>query len=271
MHGWCEFFCLFFCLFIFLFVCLVFFFFFFLVFFFAHMLPSYEHWSIFGSWNVQCKPVQNRWQSLILETSVIWCYARKTPWYHMPPAKTQISLLSRAVWSRPSQVLNHNVRKCTFGHVRPVKILIRLRIRAVWSESSLDAFRIANCARKPIKMPRLIWMYSLGAHVRRYTFSRYGSCILSNPLTNAQWQPWQDCAKVQAYLGIPASSSSREKSVTQTTRLNFALKSTNQYWTVHEKTYFKDKDVLFVNHVGHWYQHAHAHLSCPVIAIQRSV
>ena len=33
----------------------------------------------------------------------------------------------------------------------------------------------------------------------------------------------------RAYLGIPASSSSGEKSVTQTTRLNFALKSTNQY------------------------------------------
>ena len=29
---------------------------------------------------------------------------------------------------------------CTFGYVRPAKIQISLRIRAVWSESSLDAF-----------------------------------------------------------------------------------------------------------------------------------
>ena len=32
-----------------------------------------------------------------------------------------------------------NVRKRTFEHMRPAKIQIRLRIRAVWSESSLGA------------------------------------------------------------------------------------------------------------------------------------
>ena len=34
-------------------------------------------------------------------------------------------------------------QKITFGHVRPAKIQISLRIRAVWSESSLGTFWIA--------------------------------------------------------------------------------------------------------------------------------
>ena len=33
--------------------------------------------------------------------------------------------------------MSRNVRKRTFEHVRPAKIQISLRIRAVWSESSL--------------------------------------------------------------------------------------------------------------------------------------
>ena len=37
--------------------------------------------------------------------------------------------------------------KRTFGLERPAKIQIRLRIRAVWSESSLDAFWIAKDAK----------------------------------------------------------------------------------------------------------------------------
>ena len=37
-----------------------------------------------------------------------------------------------------------NVRKRTSGYVRPAKIQISLRIRAVWSESSLDTFWIAK-------------------------------------------------------------------------------------------------------------------------------
>ena len=35
---------------------------------------------------------------------------------------------------------SHGVRKHIFGYVRPAKIQISLRIRAVWSESSLSAF-----------------------------------------------------------------------------------------------------------------------------------
>ena len=40
-----------------------------------------------------------------------------------------------------------NVSKRAFGHVRPAKGQIRLRIRAVWSESSLSAFEIAKDAK----------------------------------------------------------------------------------------------------------------------------
>ena len=37
-----------------------------------------------------------------------------------------------------------NVRKRTFGHMHPAKIQISLRIRAVWSESSLGAIWTAK-------------------------------------------------------------------------------------------------------------------------------
>ena len=43
--------------------------------------------------------------------------------------------------------MRNNVRKCTFWHVRPAKIQISLRIRAVWSEFSLGAFLIDKDAK----------------------------------------------------------------------------------------------------------------------------
>ena len=43
-------------------------------------------------------------------------------------------------------ICDPKVRKRTFVYERPAKIQIRLRIRAVWSESSLDAFWIAKDA-----------------------------------------------------------------------------------------------------------------------------
>ena len=65
--------------------------------------------------------------------------------------------------------LNRNVRKGTFGYVRPAKIQISLCIRAVWSESSLDTFRIAKDAKnihagnedsnQTARMRRLIWVF----------------------------------------------------------------------------------------------------------------
>ena len=40
--------------------------------------------------------------------------------------------------------MSSNVRKRTFRYERPARIQIRLRIRAVWSESSLGAFWISQ-------------------------------------------------------------------------------------------------------------------------------
>ena len=70
------------------------------------------------------------------------------------------------IWN-PMQ-MNRIVRKRTF-YVRPAKIQISLRIRAVWSESSLDAFWIAKDAKfihadkeesdQTVRMRRLIWVF----------------------------------------------------------------------------------------------------------------
>ena len=43
--------------------------------------------------------------------------------------------------------MSRSIRKRTSGHVRPAKIQISLRIRAVWSESSLGAFWIVKDAK----------------------------------------------------------------------------------------------------------------------------
>ena len=58
---------------------------------------------------------------------------------------------------------------CHFGYLRPAKIQISLRIRAVWSESSLAAFRIAKAAKflhahnedfdQTARTRRLIWVF----------------------------------------------------------------------------------------------------------------
>ena len=71
---------------------------------------------------------------------------------------------------------SRNIRKRTFGYVRPAKIQISLRIRAVWSTSSLGAFWIANDAtflhastKTQFRLRRCAGRFvsSLGAHVRR--------------------------------------------------------------------------------------------------------
>ena len=43
--------------------------------------------------------------------------------------------------------LSHEIRKRTFGHKHPAKIQIRLRLRAVWSEYSLGTFWIDKNAK----------------------------------------------------------------------------------------------------------------------------
>ena len=76
-------------------------------------------------------------------------------------------------------------QKRTFGHVRPAKIQISLRIRAVWSKSSLDAFGIAKNAKfihadnkdtdKTVWMRRLIWAFVGG--MSESTFTQVGAQI----------------------------------------------------------------------------------------------
>ena len=65
--------------------------------------------------------------------------------------------------------MRRDVSKWTFGHVHPAKIQISLRIRAVWSESSLGAFWIAKDAEflhadnvdshQIARMHSLIWVF----------------------------------------------------------------------------------------------------------------
>ena len=62
-----------------------------------------------------------------------------------------------------------NVSKRTISNVRPAKIQISLRIRAVWSESSLCAFWIAKEEKlfyadngdsdQTVRLCRLIWVF----------------------------------------------------------------------------------------------------------------
>ena len=65
--------------------------------------------------------------------------------------------------------IGNDVRESTHGRLRPAKIQISLRIRAVWSESSLGAFWIAKEAEflhadkedsdQTARMRRLIWVF----------------------------------------------------------------------------------------------------------------
>ena len=65
--------------------------------------------------------------------------------------------------------LSRNVRKRTFWRVHPAKIQISLRVRAVWSESSQGAFWITKDAKNlhadsedfdlTAQMRRLIWVF----------------------------------------------------------------------------------------------------------------
>ena len=52
-------------------------------------------------------------------------------------------LLKAFAFTLQYKIYRH-VGKCNNGHVRPAKTQISLRVRAVWSESSLSALWIAN-------------------------------------------------------------------------------------------------------------------------------
>ena len=61
-----------------------------------------------------------------------------------------------------------NVRKRTSRHVRPAKIQINLRIRAVWSESSLGAFWTAK--DKKSENSSFTERFCMGSNVGKRTF-----------------------------------------------------------------------------------------------------
>ena len=105
-----------------------------------------------------------------------------------------------------SRIIRRNVRKRTFGHVRPSKIQISLRIRAFWSESSLGAFWIANNAKflhadnegtNQTAQANEV-EFSLGAYVRAYVFSHFGSNIDNLPFWENQWTT--NCWRFLIYL-----------------------------------------------------------------------
>ena len=91
--------------------------------------------------------------------------------------------LKSVCWTSIFRNMSRDVWKRTFKNVRPAKIQISLRIRAVWSESSPCAFWTAkdvdNGYLDPTaRMRRLIWVFVGGSHVRTYVLLRYGSYIL---------------------------------------------------------------------------------------------
>ena len=113
----------------------------------------------------------------------------------------ELDNLLNVLINRSSQYYRtRNGKKRTFGHVRPAKIQISLCIRAVWSESSLGPFWIAKHARfhhvehedsdQTARMRRLIWGF-VGHTCQRYVFARYGqvictlvACIISSHQSN---------------------------------------------------------------------------------------
>ena len=80
--------------------------------------------------------------------------------------------------------INRVIRKRTFGHKRPAKIQISLRIRAVWSESTLGAFWIAKDSsflyadnedsNQTARTCRLTWVFVERTYEKIF-FSRRGS------------------------------------------------------------------------------------------------
>ena len=89
---------------------------------------------------------------------------------------------NKLIWQKlPQYKMSRIVRERTFVYKRQAKIQINLRIRTVWSESSLGAFCIAWLKSVFMRTTKTLirphwcsgWFESsLGAHIRRYVFSR---------------------------------------------------------------------------------------------------
>ena len=92
--------------------------------------------------------------------------------------------------------LSAKVIKHTFEHVRPAKIQIRLRIRAVWSESSLGTLTIAKDAQfaqadkdnsdQTAWMHRLIWVI-VGRTCSKVHFQTLRLFSFSSMISDSCW------------------------------------------------------------------------------------
>ena len=108
-------------------------------------------------------------------------WTAEKPWFSLIPAHVTCKTKKFGRHVKVKQI-TRNDRKRNFGHVRPAKIQISLRIRAVWSESSLSAFSIAKDTKilyadnedsdQTARMRRLIWVF-VGRTREEITFLRY--------------------------------------------------------------------------------------------------
>ena len=112
-------------------------------------------------------------------------------------------------------------RKRNLRHVRPAKIQISLRIRAVWSESSLGTFWIAKVAKflhadnedadQTVRMCRLIWVvveqtyqkvpFFFNAEAHSHAAAHFVIVLTKHACTNqAQIDWWRSNSKWYFYI-----------------------------------------------------------------------
>ena len=87
-------------------------------------------------------------QAVVIERIVLCCLMVTVDWIYCSVLECLvISFIKADFYSlnfpHDRIIQSNNVKKRSVRHVRPAKIQIRLRSRAVWSESSLGAFWIA--------------------------------------------------------------------------------------------------------------------------------
>ena len=117
--------------------------------------------------------IRLRWSDSSLRAHAIlwemlwWLISHFRPWRRYLSSFVNIKIMLR---ENSDIKISHNGRKRTIGHLRPAKIQISLRVRAVWSESSPGAFWIAQDAyflhadnedsNQTARMRRLIWVFA---------------------------------------------------------------------------------------------------------------
>ena len=107
----------------------------------------------------------------------------------------------RNLYNNNVSQISRNVRKRTFRHVHPAKIQIRLRNRAVWSESSLGAFwiakrrKVSSCGQQSHWSDRMEAQADLSLrwmHMLEGTFSHVtAKCPIWEKASYAIWDQWR--------------------------------------------------------------------------------